>query len=411
MNISILTIGDELLIGQVVNTNASWMAQQCTSAGASIVAQSVVADKEQSILSELERLSTCSEVILVTGGLGPTHDDITKEVVARFVGTTLEMHQPWLDHLTNWMKQRGREISERNKLQALVPKSARVLNNPLGTAPGLWLQHNSVGIVCMPGVPDEMKYLVAEFVLPFIRQQIASTNASITTYRTLHTTGIPESTLADLLGDIHQLLQGASLAFLPNYNGVRLRIGVTGTVDATPELDRIEREIRAKAGHYIFAVGTTTLAESVAELLINNKETVSVAESCTGGMLGAAFTAIPGSSAWMEGGVISYSYAAKTELLGIPNELMIQVGAVSEEVAAAMSNGIRTRLNTTYGIGITGVAGPSGGTPEKPVGTVWISVCSEERTVTRKFVFGVDRNQNRERSVGAALGMLREIML
>lgn len=392
----------------MVNSNAAWIAAACTRIGVTITAQNTVGDEEKDLIADLSRLSQRNDVLLLTGGLGPTHDDITLSVLNKFTNDTFALHQPWLDHLHAWMQERGRELTERNAAQALVPSRATVLHNPIGTAPGVLLQHGNTIIIAMPGVPPEMRGIMTDHVLPLLQQRIDAERKPVREYRVLQTTGIAESNLADLIGEPSQFLGTSTLAFLPNYQGVRLRIGALGTTlhERTTELDRITSIITERAGRFIFSTGERTLSAAIGERLLERHETVAVAESCTGGLLGAAFTDIPGSSAWFEGGVLTYSNAAKTRELNVPTAVLNNVGAVSEAVAVLMAMRVREKFGTTWGIGVTGVAGPGGGTEEKPVGLVWIAVAGPDGVKAVKHLFGTDRRINRERTVGAALGML-----
>ncbi|MCX6139669.1 MAG: competence/damage-inducible protein A [Candidatus Kapabacteria bacterium] len=412
MNVALITIGDEVLIGQIINRNAAWIADAVTRIGCTVVEHCVVADDSSQLTQTIDRLRASCDVLLLTGGLGPTHDDITKHVLAEYFGDDLVESAEWMEHLRLWMAMRGREITLRNAGQALTPSTAQLLTNPIGTAPGLLFDRDDIVIVAMPGVPDEMKGIMRDHVLPLLTSQMLEGGKAVTQYHTLLTTGIAESTLADLIGEPDTFLNGSSLAFLPNYQGVRLRIGVTA--DSQQERDRermrVASILRERAGRFIFGHDDQTLASVVGHHLVERGETVSVAESCTGGLLGAAFTDVPGSSAWFRGGVITYSNMAKEQELGVSSSDLLRVGAVSEEVALQMATGVQAKYVTTYGVGITGIAGPDGGTPGKPVGTVWISVAGPVKNTTVRFQFGTDRRINRERSVGAALGMLWKIV-
>lgn len=392
----------------MVNSNAAWIAAACTRIGVTITAQTTVGDEEKDLIADLSRFCQTCDVILLTGGLGPTHDDITLSVLNKFTTDTFALHQPWLDHLHAWMKERGRELSERNAAQALVPSRATVLHNPIGTAPGVLVRHQNTIIVAMPGVPAEMRGIMTDHVLPLLQQRIDAEKKPAREYRVLQTTGIAESNLADLIGEPSQFLGTSTLAFLPNYQGVRLRIGALGTTstERQRELDRITDILTERAGRFIYGVGERTLSVAVGERLQQRRETVAVAESCTGGLLGAAFTDVPGSSAWFEGGVLTYSNEAKKRELNVPEAVLNNVGAVSEAVAVLMAMKVREKFGTTWGIGVTGVAGPGGGTEEKPVGLVWIAVAGPDGVKAVKHLFGTDRRINRERTVGAALGML-----
>jgi nicotinamide-nucleotide amidase len=412
MNVTLCSIGDEVRIGQVINTNASWIAAACTAIGCTVGEHVTIGDEASLITSTLDRLCLVSDVVIMTGGLGPTHDDITKDVVAVYTHDTLTESAEWLSHLNAWMSQRGRELTERNQRQALLPSRATILPNPHGTAAGMLLHHNGTVLVVLPGVPTEMKAIMDQSVLPWLAARIAESTVASTTYRTLMTVGIAESSLADLLGDPSQFLGTSTLAFLPNYLGVRMRVGATGTTqqERNDELDRVCSYIYERAQRFIYAEGEHSLAEVVGRLLTERGETLSVAESCTGGLLGAACTDVSGSSAWFMGGMLVYSNESKIQQLGVDASVIDQQGAVSEPVAIALANGVRSRFGTTYGIGITGIAGPTGGSEAKPVGTVWIALAGPTVTDVHRFQFGNDRRITRERSVGAALGLLWKII-
>lgn len=378
MTLGILTIGDELLIGQVVNRNAAWIAEKVTIAGARVVTHEVVADDEQAIVLAIDALRLRSEVLILTGGLGPTHDDITAGVLARYFGSI---------------------------------EPIRLLNG-VGTAPGLLYEHNGLTLVALPGVPSEMQYIIVNGVLPILLERIEQQGAPIRVYKTLQTTGMKESGLAEMIGDVQQLPHGCTLAFLPNYHGVRLRIGVcyAHAEERAAALTEVERVLVERVGRYVFGQDDDTIAYAVGNLLKSAGATVSVAESCTGGLLGAAITEVPGSATYFMGGVISYANDVKVHELGVLQEDLDTVGAVSKEVAEQMARGIRRKLNTTYGISITGIAGPDGGTEEKTVGLVWIGVDGPEGMRVKRYMFGNNRDVNRQRSVGAALGMLYNML-
>jgi len=408
MKVAIISIGDELLIGQIVNSNAASIAADCTTLGCTVVAQTTIGDTSRALTDELDRCRTLATVIILTGGLGPTHDDITKAVLTDYFQDTLVQDQDWLNRLQEWMRSRGRELSERNALQAMLPSTCIKLDNPLGTAPGMLFDRDGIIVISLPGVPDEMKSIMQQQVLPFLQRKLEESNDPSWEYRTLFTTGIPEAYLADRIGDPATFLHGSSLAFLPNAFGVRMRIGAIARTreERSAELDRLESVLQERTGRWIYGAGPTSLAQRVGEILMEQGGTVSVAESCTGGLLGAAFTDIAGSSAYFEGGILSYSNAVKIRELGVVASAIEHHGAVSDVVARQMCEGVRARFNTTYGIGITGVAGPDGGTDEKPVGTVWIGVAGPSTTIVKLHHFGPDRRNNRERSVAAALAMV-----
>lgn len=410
MNVALLTIGDELLIGQVVNTNASWISARVTEIGGTVVTHVTCADDATVMLAELDRLSAVADVLLLTGGLGPTHDDITKDVLASWYDDHLVEHAPTVERLTTFMALRGRTLSERNRAQAMLPSTCTVLDNPLGTAPGMLFERNDRIVVSMPGVPAEMRDLMTTSVLPRLARWMETHPAASRSYRTLHTTGVPEATLADMIGDVSVVLGTSTLAFLPNAAGVRLRLGALAVTAAEreAELDRLEDFLRSRIGRHVVGTGDMTLAHATGDRLLRAGATLAVAESCTGGMLGASCTDVAGSSRWFMGGVISYDNAVKMNLLGVTADDLAAHGAVSEVVARQMASGVRSLLHTSYGIGITGIAGPDGGTPEKPVGTVWIGIATPTTVEARRFLFGTDRTMNRQRAVAAALAMVME---
>jgi len=409
LRVSILTIGDEILIGQIVNTNASWIAQKCVEVGASVIKHCVVGDSEEEILEALKRLYNLSDIILITGGLGPTRDDLTKPVLTKFFDDELIFSDEVLQWIKEYYSKRGiNEVTERNKNLALIPKSCTPLKNLVGTAPGLLFEKENKAVFAMPGVPKEMQFLMKEYVIPYIQNKITSRKLPTHIFRVLQTCGIAESVLADKLSGLEEILNGVNVAFLPSYKGVRLRIEAKGEDVVKTELaiQKVVDFIKGKVGEYIFGEGEVSLAQVVGELLAERKETVAVAESCTGGLLGGEFTNIPGSSRYFLGGIIAYSNEIKERILGVEKQVLQKFGAVSQETATQMSENVRKLFKSTYGISITGIAGPEGGTTEKPVGTVWISLSAPDKTIAKRYQFGDDRQINRERSVGAALTML-----
>ena len=407
--ISILTIGDEICIGQVTNTNASWIASQCTKLGADIIRHVSVGDVMTEMLEEVDRLLKISDFVIVTGGLGPTHDDITKPCLATFFGDELVFNQDAYDNLEYFLSLRKIRMTEKNKSMAYLPSKCKLLFNRNGTAPGMLFENcGTFCLVSLPGVPREMMSIMEDHVLPLIAKIIEEKNADVLLFKTLQTSGIPESILAEKIGDVSDFLGDGTLAFLPSYKGVRLRIGVSDQNFKLAELklEKIENHIRDKAGSYIYGVGDDSLVSVIGHLLRDGGHTLSVAESCTGGLLGAEFTKISGSSDYFLGGAIVYSNDLKINILNV-NPLTIETfGAVSEQTATELAENANKKFNTDYSLSITGIAGPTGGTEEKPVGTVWIGMATPDKTITKKFQFGNDREINRERAVGTALNML-----
>ncbi|MBI5324855.1 MAG: competence/damage-inducible protein A [Ignavibacteriae bacterium] len=408
IKVSIITIGDEICIGQIINTNAAWMASQCTTIGAKVINHIVAEDEKESIIQALNKLTEKSDFILLTGGLGPTHDDITKQVLSDYFNDKLVKHEPTYKKLEEAYSKRGTEFLERNKGIANMPSKCKVLTNNAGAAPGMLFKTNNKFIISMPGVPAEMRDIMANHVLPLIKKEIENKQSDVVLYKTLNTIGIPESHLADLLGNPEDFMEGGTLAFLPSFKGVKLRIGYNSEnmTLAAKKIEQIEDYIRKRAGRFISSTGEEGIAETVGNLLRKNKKTVSVAESCTGGMLGASFTDIPGSSDYFMGGVIVYSNDAKIKMLGVNPNTIDKFGAVSEETAIELAKNVRLKFNTDFGISVTGIAGPGGGTLDKPVGTVWLGLSDKESTAAVKYVYSNDRNVNRELFTGRALGML-----
>ncbi len=409
--LSILTVGDEICIGQIINTNAAWIASECTRIGCNVVLHSTIGDGIDKITDELTRLLSLSDIVIVTGGLGPTHDDCTKEALCNYYNDTLVLHDASLISLKEILSRRGIEISDRNREQALLPSKCTALPNIRGTAPGMMFAENGKIVISLPGVPAEMKGIMTESVLPYIASNYG--NQDKVQYKTLLTTVISEANLADAIGDPNMFLAGGTLAFLPSYQGVKLRIGVQGTTreDINGKIIRIENILREHAGRFIVSTDNESMSSVAAQLLNASNKTVAVAESCTGGLLGAAFSETSGSSSYFLGGAITYSNEAKEKQLNVQRKTLEEFGAVSSETVVEMASSVRELFGASYGIAISGIAGPDGATPEKPVGTIWMALAYSEGIISRKFQFGADRQINRERAVGAALSMLVQHLL
>jgi nicotinamide-nucleotide amidase len=412
MNCHIITIGDEILIGQTLNTNAAYVGMQLTEIQINISRTSVVGDNKKDILDEFNTCYKDNDIVIVTGGLGPTHDDLTRECVVKFFNTALVKNEEVLEDINNLFKKRGRTVTPVNEDQANVPEIAEAIRNTAGTAPGYWINKDNKYFIVMPGVPYEMKNMMEKFVVPRLKSIIGKPKI-IQKRLVLQTTGIPESSLFEKLGDIDELLSGGSLAFLPSQFGVRLRITVEGEDEqqADTRLQEIEQKIRGKAGRFIYTKGEETLEEVVARLLKERGQTISLAESCTGGYISNLLTNIPGSSDYLERGIISYSNAAKVELLKVNEDSILEYGAVSQEVALQMAKGIKSISGTDIGLAVTGIMGPSGASQGKPVGLVYICICYERDCTVRKYTFGEDRLLNKQRTAQAALELIRRILL
>jgi len=406
MNVHIITIGDELLIGQVVNTNASWIGEQMILHGAHVVRTVTLPDDHVLIQKELQHSSTHADLVIVTGGLGPTHDDVTRDAVGAFLDAPLYLDDTVLEAIQQRFKKYNRPMPERNKVQAMVPKGCEILHNAYGTAPGLWYENASYSLCVLPGVPHEMKGLIQTYLLPRIKKD---DRIKPVAQRTLHTLGIGESHLQELLGETKSWLpEEYKLAYLPGLGGVRLRITTTGTdyEDAIVRLKSIEQLIRDKVGHHIFGTDKDILEAKIGDLLREANLTISTAESCTGGLIGDRITNISGSSRYFKGGIIAYCNQVKQELLDVDEAIITQHGAVSKQVAVQMAQGVRKRLKTDIGISATGIMGPSGGTPDKPVGTVWIGYADGESQFAERILIQKDRRINKKYTVMAALRIL-----
>jgi len=410
MKAEILSIGDELLIGQVVNTNASYIGQKLTALGFDVKWITTVGDDQEELRKVLDAAFQRADVIIATGGLGPTHDDVTTKAVAEFFGARLVLKPEILDRIGRVFERRGLEMPKVNEAQAYVPDNAQLIDNRVGTAPGLMFERQGKYLFVLPGVPQEMKAMMEETVLPFLKSKGAGQAILMTTLRTV---GLPESMLYEKIGDIAALEQLVSVAFLPTRGGVDVRLTARGAdeEECRQRLEEAENRIRKRAGEYIYATGDEGLEQVVAHLLFEKKLTLAVAESCTGGLLAHRLTNIPGSSEYFERGIIAYSNRAKRELLGVPAEVIDTHGAVSAESAVAMAEGVRRVAETHIGISITGIAGPTGGTPEKPVGLVYIGYADAATRFAQKHIFTTERLLNKERSAQAALEILRRRLL
>lgn len=412
MKAYLISIGDELLIGQTINTNVAYIGSALSDINIEVIESSVVGDNMEAIINELDKASSMVDLIVITGGLGPTHDDITRSAIVKYFKTELIQNKEVLEDIQQFFSKRGRTVTELNASQALVPKIAIAIRNKRGTAPGMWIERNEKIYVVMPGVPYEMKGMMEDFVIPKL-SDLTKGNGSVIKKIILQTTGIPESTLLERLGKLDELLQAAKIAFLPNQYGVKLRITVNEANDevAANRLNEIEQKIRTKVGRYIFARGEETLEEVIGKILSERGLTLSVAESCTGGEICTRLTNVSGSSKYFERGIITYSNAAKVELLKVDEDTIAEVGAVSPEVAMQMAEGVRAVSGTDIGISTTGILGPTGATTNKPVGLVYIGYCDEKVCTAKKFLFGDDRILNKQRATQAALEMLRRQLL
>jgi nicotinamide-nucleotide amidase len=412
MKAHIITIGDEILIGQTLNTNAAFIGEKLVNAQVDVQSTSVVGDNENDILEEFKRCFNNNDLLIATGGLGPTNDDVTRKCVVKFFDTELIKNKEVLDDIKALFKKRNRELTKVNEDQSLVPKIAKVIRNNRGTAPGFWIEKSDKVFVVLPGVPYEMESMMEGFVIPGIQERLKEIT-SFTVRKTLYTTGIPESSLFEKLGNLDELLGDAKLAFLPSQFGVKLRITVKGKSQETAnnKLSEIEQKIISKAGRYIYSRSEESLEAVVGKLLKERGLKISVAESCTGGHVSNLLTNISGSSEYFERGIISYSNAAKVEILRVNEDTIAKYGSVSMEIARQMAEGVKATSGADIGLAITGIMGPTGATTGKPIGLVYIGLCDEKVCTAREFRFGENRILNKQRTSQAALEMLRRYLL
>ncbi len=402
----IITIGDEILIGQIVDTNSAWIATRFNEAGIRVKQITSVSDSKEHILEALEAATGRASIVIITGGLGPTKDDITKKTLAGYFGVGFRRDEETLRIVEGIFARYNRPLLDVNIQQADVPENCRVLPNRNGTAPGMWFEHHGKVIVSMPGVPFEMMYMVDEQVLPGLTSHF---KLSAIVHRTLLTAGVGESFLADQISDIEDALPGhIKLAYLPKLGQVRLRLsGYGGDKQLLEdEIDFFSRQIKERVGDHLVTDIDQPLEKVVLQRMEAEGLTLSLAESCTGGYLSHLITQHPGSSRVFLGGAVTYSNALKEGLLGVKPETLRQFGAVSRQTAEEMAQGAVVHFGSDYAVSITGIAGPDGGTEEKPVGLVWMAVATPSSVISKSFKFGSRRLQNIERAAVNALILL-----
>jgi nicotinamide-nucleotide amidase len=413
MRVEVVTIGDELLLGFTIDTNAAYFARALAAEGIEVVRRTTCGDTAQSIAEAVGDALSRTGAVITTGGLGPTSDDVTKPSIAALFGREMvldEEHLEWMRE--RWRTRFQREMPESNIQQAMLPSGATKLRNNHGSAPGIWLEDEQGRWVAMfPGVPREARGMLADTLLPRLRDRMGAGERRVVKSRTLRTTGIGESNVADIVRDM--AIGDVELAYLPSADGTDLRLTVRNVtaIQADERLGHAAEALRGALAEYIYGEDATDLAEVVLSLAREKGLSIAVAESCTGGLLGARLTAIPGSSDVMRGGVIAYHNDIKQEMLGVPEALIAEHGAVSEPVVRAMATGGRAGAAADVCLAITGVAGPGGGTPEKPVGTVWVALDHRGDVQARRFAMIGDRAEIRHRSAQAAMEMLRRQLL
>jgi len=407
MNAQIITIGDELLIGQTIDTNSAFIGSELSSIGFDITRKISIHDRRDDILQTFSGVTGKTELVMVTGGLGPTSDDITKQTICEFFDTRLVLNKSVLTMIEEMMRRRGVQMNENNRMQAMVPESCRVIQNERGTAPGMLFEKDKTMFIFMPGVPFEMKYMMTEHILPMLKERFTS---QVIIHKNIMTYGAPEARLAEMLSGFEKELPGEiSLAYLPSSGVIKLRLTAKGTdrdlltgiiVEQVKKLYRTIPEL-------IYGEDEKSLEKVIGELLKERKQTVSTAESCTGGKIAEMITSIAGSSAYYKGSVIAYDNSLKKHLLGVPDDLIKKYGAVSRQVVEQMALGARKLMGTDFSVATSGIAGPDGGTDSKPVGMVWIAVSSDKGTIAEKYIYGSERIQNILRFSNAALNLLR----
>ncbi len=407
----IITIGDEILFGQITDTNTQWIGAELSAIGVRTIRKSSVGDNKSEILRILAEAGQRADIVIMTGGLGPTKDDITKTTLCEYFDTSLTINEEALVFVTEFFHKRGREITEINKGQAALPLNATYVPNTRGTAPGMWFRERSTIFVSLPGVPHEMKGLMTDEIIPRIKQ---SFDLPVIYHKMIKTIGIGESYLAERIEAWEDALPPhIKLAYLPSMGMVKLRLTATGT-----HTDILEKEVQEQVikvlpliSSFVYGYDSDEFEGVMADLLKKSGHSLSAAESCTGGYVSHLITKVPGSSAYFEGGVVSYSNEAKMHTLGVQESTLIAHGAVSEETIREMAEGVRKRFQTTFGLATSGIAGPDGGTPEKPVGTVWIALATPQQTITKKLTLGGDREQNIHQAAISLLNLLRKVLL
>lgn len=403
----VITIGDEILYGQITDTNSKWISEELDKIGIKTIRKSSVGDQKQQILNILDESLQRADIVLITGGLGPTKDDITKKTLAEYFNDELVINAHAEAFIRGFFEKRGRPFTELNRQQAAIPSQCTYLHNATGTAPGMLFEHKGKVIVSMPGVPLEMKYLISNEVIPRIKSKFELPEI---VHKIIRTIGLGESFLAERIENWEDSLpEHIQLAYLPSFGEVKLRLTGMGENRSKVE-EQIQLEVNKLIPlieEHIFSFENEEIEKSVGKILNESGASLSVAESCTGGYLSHLLTSIPGSSAYFMGGVVSYSNEAKMDVLKVKQETLTKFGAVSEQTVIEMAEGVRKVMKTTYGIATSGIAGPDGGTDEKPVGTVWLAVTDGKQTLTKKLSLGKIRIVNIEYSAKAALNFLR----
>lgn len=399
MKAEIVTIGDEILLGQTIDTNSAYISRKLSQLGIDVNYKTSVGDEIKNISEALTTALSRADLVIATGGLGPTNDDITKKAIVKVFKRNLVFHEEILAEVEESFRKRGVEMPKINQNQALLPQGSKAIPNHFGSAPGIFIQEEDKIFFALPGVPLEMRSMIERDVL-----KILDKTTEIKVFeRKIKTTGTPESAVYERIESVLTTGSEVKVAFLPSSLGVDIRLNSK----SDEKLAALENKIKEILGDSVYGEGDITLEEVVGRLLKDKRKTISVAESCTGGLIGKRFTNVSGSSDYFDSGVISYSNESKIKLLKVDQDMIEKHGAVSEQVAILMAEGIRRISKTDYGLSATGVAGPTGGTAEKPVGLVWIGFAHENDSFAQKFLFGEDRETNRQRAAQAALNLVR----
>jgi nicotinamide-nucleotide amidase len=418
MTAHLLTIGDEILIGQIIDTNSAWMSQALNLAGVSVVGKSSVSDTKKAIVDGLQHARSQAQIVIMTGGLGPTKDDITKKTLAELFASDMRFDADTFQRIQSYFEKINRPFPrEMAEHQAMVPAVATVLPNKVGTAPGMWFEQDGVVCISLPGVPFEMEYLMTHEVLPRLQQRFVSRPIA---HRTLQTVGEGESNIAKRIESFEDGLPAhIKLAYLPALGQVRLRLTGVWPGEIVPdaaqqlgsEVEGYTQTLHALLQDLVFGAEDMSLQQAVGQLLQEKQLTFGTAESCTGGYIAHLITTVPGASSYFLGSAVTYSNEMKMKLLDVPQSILEAEGAVSEATVRAMATGARAALGVAVAVAVSGIAGPGGGTPEKPVGTVWVAVSDGRRTIAAKQIFGRDRTKNIHLSAIFALNMVRKFLL
>ncbi len=404
----LLTIGDEILYGQIVDTNSQWMSVELSNAGIKVVRKTSVGDIESEILTAVAEAERRVDIVLITGGLGPTSDDLTKPCLAKYFNCELKIHDEALAEVTAFFKQRGRELTEINRQQAALPVCCEKITNAVGTAPGMWFERNGKVFVSMPGVPHEMKRMMTDLIIPKLKNAFKT---PVIHHKVIRTIGLGESFLAEKIAEWEKALPDhVKLAYLPSLGEVKLRLTSVGdSLDSLKEeSEELTEKLKTYIAPFIFGYGEDPIEVVIGKTLKQKKLTLAIAESCTGGYLSHLITSIPGSSDYFLGSMIPYAYEVKMRQLGVKPETLEKYGAVSEPTIIEMANIVRAKFNTDIGVATSGIAGPGGATPDKPVGTVWIAYSDKHQTVTKRLQLSTDRMINIKAASVAVLNLIRQ---